>query len=352
MRRPGRPGVARRRTAEPTRLRASDRPTRAAGIAGGASLSSTAPASRASRATHGEEATPPGAKAPRSRSALTAPLLLIAAAVFFQSGAALATRVIAAVGIVDALWLRTAIAAVILMAISPRSLRFPPAGSRLALALLTLVLLAMNLSFYGAISRAPLGIVVTVEFLGPLAVAIIGARRRLDFVWIGLALAGVVLLAGPTSSVSALGLALAFAAACAWGAYVVLAKHVVARMEPLRVTTLMFTGSAVLLTPAFVVLSPRLVHHPTAIGLGAAVAVLSSALPYLLKLFALRLISASTYGVIISLEPAIAALMGFVISAQALSLPEIVAVFVVMIAAAGASWTSKPGQRPSGLEVG
>ena len=275
---------------------------------------------------------------------------MIAVAFCFQSGSALATRVISSVGIVDALWLRTAIAAVILVALRPRSLRLPAKGHRRPIVLLTLSLLGMNLSFYGAISHAPLGIVVAIEFLGPLAVAVIGLRRKLDFLWVGLALAGVVVLAGPTSSVSALGLGLSLVAACSWGAFLVLAKRAVTSMPPLQVTTLMLAGSSVLLTPALAAWGPRMVHHPSAVALGAAVAVLSSALPYFVELIALRLVSAATYGVLLSLEPAVAALMGFVIAGQSLALMELAAIAAVMIAAAGASWTRRP--RPTGQEVG
>ena len=121
---------------------------------------------------------------PRSRGPLLAPLLVVAIAFSFQSGSALATKVIGAVGIVDALWLRTAIAALILIAVRPRSLRLPPRGQRATVALLALSLLGMNLSFYGAISVAPLGIVVAIEFAGPLVVAVLGSRRPVDFVWV------------------------------------------------------------------------------------------------------------------------------------------------------------------------
>jgi inner membrane transporter RhtA len=275
---------------------------------------------------------------------------VIAVAFFFQTGSALATRVISSVGIVDALWLRTAIAAILLVALRPRSLRLPIKGRRLPIVMLTLSLLAMNLSFYGAISRAPLGIVVAIEFLGPLSVALIGLHRKLDFLWIALALAGVVILAGPTSSVSALGIGLSLVAACSWGAFLVLAKRAVTSMPPLQVTTLMLAGSSVLLTPTLAAWGPRMVHHPSAIALGAVVAVLSSALPYFVELIALRLVRASTYGVLLSLEPAVAALMGFVVAGQSLALVETAAIVAVMIAAAGASWTSRP--RPTGLEVG
>lgn len=285
-----------------------------------------------------------------SRAVLAAPFLVVAVAFCFQTGSALATRVISSLGILDALWLRTAIAAVILVAVRPRSLRLPPKGSRRPIVLLTLSLLAMNLSFYGAISQAPLGIVVAIEFLGPLAVAVMGVRRKLDFLWVGLALAGVVVLGGPTSSVSALGLGLSLVAACSWGTFVVLAKRAVTIMPPLHVTTLMLAGSALLLTPALAAWGPRMVHHPSAVALGVAVSVLSSALPYFVELIALRLVRAATYGVLLSLEPAVAALMGFLVAGQSLALLEIAAIVAVMIAAAGASWTSRP--HPTGLEVG
>ena len=114
-------------------------------------------------------------------------LLVVIIALSMQTGSALAGRLIATSGVVATLWLRTAIAAAILAVLRPRSLRVPAAGDRLPLAALTVALLLMNLSFYAAISRAPLGIVVAVVFIGPLAVAVIGSRRPLDFLWIGLA---------------------------------------------------------------------------------------------------------------------------------------------------------------------
>ncbi len=189
----------------------------------------------------------------------------------------MATRLIASVGIVEALWLRTAIAAAVLVLVRPRSLRLPAPGHRLPIVLLTLSLFAMNLSFYGAISNAPLGVVVAVEFLGPLAVAVLGSRRRLDFVWVVLAAAGVVLLAGPTSSVSALGLGLSLLAACCWGTFISLAKRAVTHAEPLSITTLMLLGSSVLLTPLLLITGPRSLDQSSVLALGVAVALLFGA---------------------------------------------------------------------------
>ena len=283
------------------------------------------------------------------RAAGTAALLVIVIGLSMQTGSAVAVKVIASVGIVEALWLRTAIAALILIAVRPRSLRLPERGDRLAVAALTLALLGMNLSFYGAISNAPVGLVVAIEFTGPLAVAVIGTRRRVDVLWIALAGVGVTLLAGPSSSVGGLGLALSLTAAAFWAAFLLLAKRAVRGHDPLGVTTLMLAGSATLLTPLLLATGVKAAGHGQAIALGALVAVLSSAFPYFLELVALRLVRASTYGVLLSIEPAVAALAGYVVLSQRLTPVEVAAMAAVMAAAAGASWTA--GAAGSGLDA-
>jgi inner membrane transporter RhtA len=294
------------------------------------------------------EALDPAGPASSRRGAGTAALLVVAIALSVQTGSAVAVKVIDSVGIVEALWLRTAVAALILAALRPRSLRLPPSGQRLPVALLTLALLGMNTSFYAAISHAPVGLVVSIEFLGPLAVAVIGTRRPLDFMWVALAGAGVVLLGGPTSSVSGLGLGFSLLAGFFWAAYLLLAKRALRDMDPLPVTTLMLAGSAALLTPVLVVTGPQVAGHAAAIGLGVLIAVLSSAFPYFVEFVALRLVPAATYGVLLSIEPAAGALAGFLILSQRLTALEIVAMVAVMVAAAGASWTSGAGRE---LEV-
>jgi len=260
-----------------------------------------------------------------------------------QIGSALAVKVIGSLGIVEALWLRTAIAAALLAAVRPRGLRLPGRGDRWPVAALTLALLAMNLSFYGAITHAPVGIVVAIEFLGPLAVAVIGTRRPIDLLWVGLAGAGVLVLAGPAASVTTLGLVLSLSAATMWAAYLLLAKRAVAAVPPLTLTTLMLGGSALVLTPVLFAGGVQITGHGSAILLGALVAVLSSAFPYFLEMVAIALVRASTYGVLLSIEPAVAALAGWLVLSQRLTLLEAAAMVAVMIAAAGASWTSGPG---------
>jgi inner membrane transporter RhtA len=274
------------------------------------------------------------------RSSALAALTVVVVALLIQTGSAFAGRLIGLVGVIAALWLRTVLAAVILVALRPRSLRLPPPESRVLVAALTLSLLWMNASFYAAISRAPLGVVVAVEFLGPLVVAVLGHRRPLDFAWIGLAGVGVALLAGPAGSVSTAGLLLALCAAVGWAAYLLLAKRAVATMQPLPVVTIMLIGSGMLLTPFLLIGGPGLRAVGSALGLGALVALLSSALPYLLELLALRRVRAATYSVLLSIEPAVAAITGFIILGQRLTRTEIVAIAAVALAAGGAGWSS------------
>jgi threonine/homoserine efflux transporter RhtA len=191
------------------------------------------------------------APAARNNSA-TAVLLVVVVGVLMQAGSALAVKVIDSVGVVEALWLRTALAAVILAALRLRWLRLPKKGDRLLVLGLTISLVAMNFFFYEAISRLPVGIVVAVEFLGPLGVAIAGSRRLLDLLWVVLAATGVWLLARPSGSVGVPGLVFALLAAAGWAAFIVMAKRTVSRMEPLRATTLMLAGATVILTPVWI----------------------------------------------------------------------------------------------------
>ena len=284
---------------------------------------------------------PPRAPHPSRRDAAFAGALVVVLTLSIQVGSALAVKVIDSVGVFEALWLRTAFAALILVLARPRSLlRLPPKGHRLPLAALALVLFIMNLSFYAAISRIPVGIVVAIEFLGPLGVAVIGTRRRLDWLWIVLAGLGVVVLAGPSGAATGLGLVLALAAGVCWGLYLLLAKRLVTGMDPLSVTALMMVGATVLATPLLAIDGVKLAGHWDAVALGIVIAVMSSAFPYWLEMVAIRRVRAATYGVLLSIEPAIAALAALVVLGQRISPLEAAAMAAVMAAAAGASWTT------------
>jgi len=267
-------------------------------------------------------------------------MLVVIVGLLMQAGSAVAVLVIEDVGVVEALWLRTALAALILMAARPRLVRLPGKGERLPLLALTVSLLAMNFSFYEAISRAPVGIVVAIEFVGPLGVAVAGSRRLLDWFWVVLAGAGIALLADPSGSASLAGIVFALLAAACWAAFLLSAKRATRTVGSLRATILMLVGSAAVLTPIWLGTGVKIGGHGRALLLGLAVAVLSSALPYALELAAIRRVRPSTYGVLLSIEPAIAALWGFVILSQRLAVREIFGIVAIVLAAAGAAWTS------------
>jgi inner membrane transporter RhtA len=296
-------------------------------------------------------APPPPPRQPARRDAAFAAALVVVLTLSIQVGSALAVKVIDSVGVFEALWLRTAFAALILVLARPRSLlRLPPKGHRLPLAALALVLFIMNLSFYAAISRIPVGIVVAIEFLGPLGVAVIGTRRRMDWLWIVLAGIGVVVLAGPSGAATGLGLVLALAAGVCWGLYLLLAKRLVTGMDPLSVTALMMVGATILATPLLAIDGVKLAGHWDAVALGIVIAVVSSAFPYWLEMVAIRRVRAATYGVLLSIEPAVAALAALVVLGQRISPLEAAAMAAVMAAAAGASWTTG-GAAEQGVDI-
>ncbi len=302
----------------------------APGAAGAAEAPSAAPVA----------ADPSAARASARRDSTTAVLLVVAVGLLMQAGSAVAVLVIDAVGVVEALWLRTTLAALILAAVRPRSVRFPAKSERLPLLALTLSLVAMNFSFYEAISRAPIGIVVAIEFLGPLGVAVAGSRRLLDGLWVVLAGLGIVLLAQPGGNVSAGGLLFALLAAAFWAAFILTAKRAVTMVGSVRATLTMLLGSAVIITPIWLITGVEIAGQGKALLLGLVVALLSSALPYVLELAAIKRVRPSTYGVLLSIEPAIAAFMGYIILSQRLALREILGIVSIVIAAAGAAWTS------------
>ncbi len=300
--------------------------------------------------TDGATPSPPP-RQPARRDAAFAAALVVVLTISIQTGSALAVRVIDSVGVFEALWLRTAFAALILIVVRPSALRrLPPKGHRLPLAALAVTLFLMNLSFYGAISRIPVGIVVAIEFVGPLGVAVLGTRHKLDWLWIVLAGAGVVVLAGPSGSATGVGLLLALSAGVCWGLYLLLAKRAVTGMDPLSVTALMMLGATLLATPLLLVGGVKISGHADAILLGLVIAVVSSAFPYLLEMVAIRRVRAATYGVLLSVEPAVAALAALVVLGQRITPLEAAAMAAVMAAAAGASWTSG-GAPEQGLDI-
>jgi inner membrane transporter RhtA len=200
------------------------------------------------------------------------------------------------------------------------------------------VLAAMNVCFYAAIDRLPLGVAVTLEFVGPLGVAILGSRRRLDLVWGLMAAIGVVLLSEGTEggSIDAAGVVLALAAGAFWGLYILLSARVGGHGPGLAGLAIAVSISAVLVLPYGVAAGGSELLVPAVLAVGVGVALLSSAIPYVFELEALRRLPNAVFGVLMSLEPAVAALIGFVALSQDLSALQVLAVALVVAASVGA----------------
>lgn len=264
--------------------------------------------------------------------------LVVGAIASVQLGAAIATKLFAEVGPAGAVLLRLLAAAIVLVA-----LWRPRVGARSARELrlacgFGLVLAGMNLAFYEALERIPLGIAVAVEFVGPLGVAVAGSRRRLDVLWIVLACAGIIALArGRAQGLDTVGLLFALAAGCLWAAYI----HVNARLgrafEGSTGLALAMVVAALAALPFGLAAGGGALLSPRSLLLGGAVGVLSSAIPYSLELEALRRIAPALFGVLMSLEPAVAALFGFVLLGQSLDARALAGIALVVLASVGAS---------------
>jgi inner membrane transporter RhtA len=196
----------------------------------------------------------------------------------------------------------------------------------------------MNVSFYEAIDRLPLGIAVTVEFLGPLAVAILGSRRKLDLVWVAFAGAGVALLAeGGGSGIHPLGLLLAALAGVFWALYILLSVPIGRAFAGASGLAPAMVVGALLITPWGIASAGAHLRDPQLVGAAVGVGLLSSALPWSLELEALRRLPTNVFGVVLALEPAVAALAGVVFLHEHLRLQSWVAIALVVVASAGAA---------------
>ncbi|MGH2965225.1 MAG: EamA family transporter [Solirubrobacterales bacterium] len=262
--------------------------------------------------------------------------LVIGAIASLQLGAAVATTLFDEVGPTGAVLLRTGFAAVILVAIWRPAVPHRASGPLRDAVLLGLVLAGMNLSFYAALDRIPLGIAVTLEFTGPLAVAVAGSRRATDVVWVVLAAAGILILSPLHGSLDGPGAAFALLAGACWAGYIVLATRVGRAFAGGRGLAVAMVVATIVLIPAGVVGGGTALGRPGLLAVGLAVAVLSSAIPYSLELEALRRIRRGTFGVLMSLEPAVASLVGLAVLGQGLSPTEVVAIALVVAASAGA----------------
>ncbi|MGW0536025.1 EamA family transporter [Streptomyces sp. NPDC003032] len=301
-------------------------------------------ADRAAQATQATQATEvaQAAQAPRPTQGLRARFgpvgLVLAGGISVQFGGAVAVSVMPRVGALGIVTLRLAFAALVLLAVCRPKVRGHSRADWGTVVAFGVAMAAMNGLFYQALARIPMGAAVTLEVLGPLALSVIASRRAVNLIWAGLALCGVFLLGGGGgfSGLDPVGVAYALGAGAMWAAYIVFSARTGRRFPQADGLALAMVVAAVLFLPLGIAESgPKLVD-PGTLALGAVVAVMSSVLPYTLELLALRRLPSHTFAVLMSLEPAIASLAGFLVLSQALSLAEALAVSLVIVASMGA----------------
>ncbi|MFG2354366.1 DMT family transporter [Streptomyces sp. NPDC048521] len=291
--------------------------------------------SPAAPSTQHAPASPEGA--PRGLGSLGPVGLVLAGGVSVQFGGALAVTLMPRAGALGVVALRLLAAAVVLLLVCRPKLRGHSRTDWGTVIVFGIAMGAMNGLFYEAVARIPLGLAVTLEVLGPLALSVLASRRAINALWAGLALAGVFLLGGGGfSDLDPVGVACALGAGAMWAAYIVFSARTGRRFPQADGLALAMAIAALLFLPIGIAAAGTRLLNPTTVALGSAVALLSSVLPYTLELLALRRLPASTFAVLMSLEPALAATAGFLILGQALSMTEAAAIALVIMASIGA----------------
>ena len=265
-------------------------------------------------------------------------LLVLVSIASVQFGAAFAKTLFDELGAGGTVFVRTLVAAIVLVLIfRPRLAGHARRDLWLAL-VFGLVLAAMNFCFYSSIERIPLGIAVTFEFVGPLGVAVFGSRRPLDLLWVVLAAAGILLLSDlGAGGLDRLGVALALFAGVLWAAYILLSARMGQAFPGGAGLALAMVVATIPLAPVGIAEGGSQLLVPEILLAGVAVGLLGSAIPYALELEALRTLPVGVFGVLMSLEPAVAALAGFVVLDEGLVTREVVAIGLVVAASAGAA---------------
>lgn len=285
-------------------------------------------------ATAGPKAT----GAPTRRASRLGPVaLVVAGGLSVQFGSAVAVLLMPRAGALGVVTLRLVLAAAVLLVVCrPRIRGYSRADWGTVLAF-GAAMSGMNILFYLAVDRIPLGAAVTLEVLGPLALSVIASRHLANLLWAGLALAGVVLLSGGGfDRLDPAGAGFALAAGAMWAGYIVFSARTGRRFPQADGLALAMAVGAVISLPFGIVEAGDRLLVPSTIGLGLAVALMSSVLPYTLELLALRRLPAPTFAILMSLEPAIAATAGFLVLHQALGLTDALAIALVIAASMGA----------------
>ena len=273
--------------------------------------------------------------------------LVLAAACSVQGGAAVAKSLFPQLGPPGVVFLRLLFGSAALWAIARPQLRGRPRSDLRLVGALGLVLVSMNITFYEALARAPLGVVVTVEFLGPLAVAVLGSRKPADLLWIVLAGSGVGLLTeGGGTAVRPLGVVLAATAGFFWALYILLSVQVGRAFSGATGLAPAMALGALLMAPWGILTAGHHLRDAQVVGAAVGVGLLSSALPWSLELEALRRLPSHVFSIVLSLEPALAAVAGFVFLHEHLHTRAWAAIALVVLASAGAAGRRAPPVPP------
>ncbi len=261
-----------------------------------------------------------------------------------QLGAGVAKNLFDEISPTGLVWIRLASSSLVLLAIARPRLSGRSRKDWMTVLGFGVTLGLMNWSIYQSFSRIPIGIAVTIEFIGPLTLAIIGSRRPRDLVWVGLAAAGVLLLGAERADLDPAGVAFALVAGGSWAAYILLSGHTGRRWEGLDGLAIASVVAVLLLTPTLAGIDADPLVDPRILLLGVAVGLLSSVVPYSCELVALRRLLPALFGILMSLEPAAAALAGLLIVGEHLSAVQWLAVACVIAASVGATRVAAPSE--------
>ena len=284
-----------------------------------------------------------------NRSLVVAVISVLLAMITIQSGASIAKQLFPLIGPEGTTALRLGFSALALWLVFRPWRALPQGRDWQAVIVYGLCLGGMNILFYLAIARIPLGIGVALEFTGPLAVALFSSRRKRDLIWVGFAIAGILLLLPDMHGVDALdpvGVMLALAAGACWAGYILFGKKTNTQSSGGVTVALGMTVAALVLVPVGAVTQGMALLSWDVLPLGFLVGILSSAIPYSLEMVALRNMTSQNFSVFMSMEPAIAALAGFLILAELLTLWQWLAIGLVIVASLGSSLTSSQAKVP------
>ena len=273
--------------------------------------------------------------------------LVVAGIISVQFGAAIAKDLFTLVPPTAMVWLRLMTSAIVLLIMARPRLTGHSGRDWLIVLGFGVSLMIMNWSIYQSFARIPLGIAVTIEFLGPLAVAVVGSRRLIDLMWVVLAGGGVALLGLSRASLNFAGVGFALLAAVAWAGYILLSAQTGRRWPGLTGLAIASVVGAIVLAPPAILEAGSRMLDPTVLALGVGVGLLSSVIPYSFELIALRRIPPRVFGILMSLEPAAAAIAGMLVLGEFLTLIQWLAMACVVIASIGATRASTTLDHPA-----